>query len=69
MAIIRIFIGAMETILVSWFLDLLFIHLLLPVLIHKSESQEGKLFRANGLRHEKNLSKISVNDTIKMPFK
>ena len=35
MATICIFIGAMETILVSWFLGLLFVHLLLPALLHK----------------------------------
>ena len=53
MATICIFIGAMKIILVNWFLCLLLVHLLLPVL-HKKESQEGKLFRANGLRYEKN---------------
>ena len=35
MATICIFIGAMEIILVDWFLDLLLVHLLLPVLLYK----------------------------------
>ena len=41
MATICLFIGAMEIILVNWFLGLLFVHLLLPVL-HEKESHEGK---------------------------
>ena len=41
MATMCMFIEAMETILVSWFLGHLLIHLLLPVLLHKSESQES----------------------------
>ena len=46
MATICIFIGAMEIILVNWFLGLLLVYLLLPVFLHK--------FRANGLSYEQN---------------
>ena len=60
MANICIFIGAMETNLVSLFVGLLLFRLLLlisfnlilPMLLHKSGSQDNKQFKINWLRYE-----------------